>query len=70
MAGRAGSEPMVRFLEACAAAISSDSAETAHAQMCAQGLTSLTKIIAAWPKLSGEFRAAVQAMTASAIERQ
>lgn len=52
---------MVRFLEACAAAISSESTKTADAQLRAQELSSLTKIIAAWPKLSGEFQAAVQA---------
>ena len=70
---------MVRFLEACAAAISSESAQTADAlpsahevrdslTLRAQKLSSLTKIIAAWPKLSGEFRAAVLAMTQSATE--
>lgn len=67
---RAGIEPMVRFLEACAAAISSESAKTTDAHLRAQELSSLTKIIAAWPKLSGEFRVAVQAMTESASKRQ
>jgi hypothetical protein len=57
---------MVRFLEACAAAISSGSAKTADAQLRAQELSNLTKIIAAWPNLSPEFRAAVQAVTQSA----
>jgi hypothetical protein len=66
MAARAGIEPILRFLEACAAAISSESAKTADAQLRAQELSSLTKIIAAWPKLSGEFRAAVLAVTQSA----
>lgn len=61
---------MVRFLEACAGAISSESAKTADPQLRAQELSSLTKIIAAWPKLSGEFRAAVQAMTESASKGQ
>lgn len=70
MAARAGIEPIVRFVEACAAAISSESAKTADAQLRAQELSSLTKIIAAWPKLSDEFRAAVQAMTQSATERR
>ena len=65
MAARAGIEPCIRFLEACAAAISSESAKTADAQPHAQELSSLTKIMAAWPKLSGEFRAAVLAMTVS-----
>jgi len=63
---RAGIEPIVRFLEACAGVISSESAKTADAQLRAQELSSLTKIIAAWPRLSGEFRAAVLAVTASA----
>ena len=57
---------MVRFLEACAAVISSESAKTADAQLRAQELSSLTKIIAVWPKLSGEFRTAVLAVTGSA----
>ena len=70
MAARAGIEPMVRLLEACPGAISSESAKTADAQLRAQELSSLTKIIAAWPKLSGEFRAAFLAMTESATERQ
>jgi hypothetical protein len=60
---------MVRFLEACAAAISSESAKTTDAQLHAQELSSLTKIIAAWPKLSGEFRAAVLAMTEGVSKR-
>jgi hypothetical protein len=57
---------MVRFLEACVAAISSESAQTADAQLHAQELSSLTKITAAWPKLSGEFRTAVLTVTLSA----
>lgn len=61
---------MVRFLEACAAAISSESAKTTDPQLRAQELSSLTNIIAAWPKLSGEFRAAVLAVTQSVSQRQ
>jgi hypothetical protein len=57
---------MLRFLGACAAAISSESAKTADAQLRAQELSSLTKNLAAWPKLSGGFRAAVLAVTGSA----
>ena len=68
MAARAGIEPMVRFLEACATAISSETAKTDDAQLRAQELSSLTKIIAAWPKLSGEFRAAVLAVTQGATK--
>ena len=70
MAARAGIEPILRFLEACAGTISSETAKTADTHLRAQELSSLTKIIAAWPKLSGEFRAAVQAMTESASVRQ
>jgi hypothetical protein len=70
MAARAGIEPMLRFLDACASAISSESAKTTDAQLRAQELSSLTKIIAAWPKLSGEFRVAVLAVTESASKRQ
>jgi hypothetical protein len=66
MAARAGIEPVVRFLEACAVVISSETAKTADPQLRAQELSSLTKIIAAWPKLSGEFRAAVLAVTRGA----
>jgi hypothetical protein len=66
MAARAGIEPILRFLEACAAAISSDSTKTGDAQLRAQEFSSLTKIVAAWPKLSGEFRAAVLAVIQSA----
>jgi hypothetical protein len=65
-----GIEPMLPFLEACAAAISSETAKTTDAlpsaqevrdssTLRAQELSSLTKIIAAWPKLSDGFRAAV-----------
>lgn len=68
MAARAGIEPMLRFLEACTAVISSETAKTADPQLRAQELSSLTKIILTWPKLSGEFRAAVQAMTQSAAK--
>jgi len=70
MAARAGIEPCIRFLEACAAAISSESDKAADAQLRAQELSSLTKFIAAWPKLSGEFRAVVLAVTQSATTRQ
>jgi hypothetical protein len=70
MAARAGIEPMLRFLEACAAAISSECTKTTDAHIRAQELASLTKIILTWPKLSGEFRAAVQAVTTGAIRRQ
>ena len=59
-------EPMVRFLEACAAAMASATAKTGDAQLCAQELASLTKILAAWPQLSGDLRAAVAAVTRSA----
>lgn len=61
---------MIRFLEACAAAISSEAAKTTDPQLRAQELSSLTKIILTWPKLSGEFRAAAQAVTQSATERR
>ena len=57
---------MVRFLEACAGAISSESAKTTDAHLRAQELASLTKIIAAWPNLPAEFRAAVLGVTVSA----
>ena len=63
MAARAGIEPCIRFLEACAAAIASENAKTTDAHVRAPELSSLAKIIAAWPKLSGEFRAAVLVMT-------
>ena len=57
---------MVRFLEACAAAISSESTKTSDAQLRAQELSSLTKIVADWPKMSGEFRLVLLAVTQSA----
>jgi hypothetical protein len=66
MAARAGIEPFICFLEACAAALRSETAKTPDAQLRAQELSSLTKIIAAWPKLSGEFRVTVLAVTLSA----
>jgi hypothetical protein len=69
MAARAGIEPMVRFLEACIQTVNSESTKTSDAQLRAQELSNLAKIIAAWPKLSGEFRTAVQAMTESATKR-
>jgi hypothetical protein len=68
MAARAGIEPFICFLEACAEALRSEAVKTADAQLHAQELSSLTKIIAAWPKLSGGFRAAVLAVTQSALK--
>jgi len=69
VAARAGIETCIRFLEAYAAAIPSESAKTTDAHLRAQDLSSLTKILAAWPKLSGEFRVACLAMRRSARER-
>lgn len=43
-----------------------ETAKTSDAQLRAQELSNLTKIIAAWPKLSGGFRAALLAVTQSA----
>jgi hypothetical protein len=60
---------MVGFLEACAAAAASEIAKTPDAQLHAQELSSLTKIVAAWPKLSAKFRTAVLAVTLSAFGR-
>ena len=65
MDARAGIEPLVRFLEACAAAISSESAKTADAQLRAQELLSLTEVVLAWPNLSAGFRLAMRALTQS-----
>jgi hypothetical protein len=70
---------MVRFLEACVAAISSESAKTTDALpsaqevrdssiLRAQEISALAKIMAAWPKLPGEFRAAVLAVTQGAVK--
>jgi hypothetical protein len=67
---------MVRFLEACAAAISSEITKTADAlpsaqevrdssTLRAQELSNLTEIILAWPNLSAEFRLAMRALTRS-----
>jgi hypothetical protein len=56
---------MVRFLEACAGAISSENAKTTDAQLRAQELSRLAEIMLAWPKLSAEFRIAMQALTRS-----
>jgi hypothetical protein len=44
----------------------SAAANTADAQLLAQELSSLTKIMAAWPKLPGEFHAAVLTVMPSA----
>lgn len=55
----------MRFLEACTATISSESAKTADAQPRAQELSSLTKTILTWPKLSGEFRTVIGTLTRS-----
>jgi hypothetical protein len=65
MAARAGIEPCIRFLEACVAAISSESAKSGDALPSAQELASLTKIVVAWLKFSGMSRAAVVALTQS-----
>jgi hypothetical protein len=70
MAARAGIEPFICFLEACAEALRSETTKTPNAQLRAQELSSLTKILAAWPKLSGEFRTAVLMMTRSAAGGQ
>ncbi|MBL9213034.1 MAG: hypothetical protein JNL92_21410 [Opitutaceae bacterium] len=61
MAARAGIEPCIRFLEACAAAISSASATTADAQRRAQKFSSLTEVMFAGQKLPVEFRSAMRA---------
>jgi hypothetical protein len=60
-----GIDPVLGFLQACAETISSESAKIPDAQLRAQELSSLTKIIAVWPKLSGDFRAALLAVTQS-----
>ena len=51
------------FLEVCAAAISSESANTTDAHLRAQELSSLAEIMLVWRQLSAEFRAAMRAMT-------
>jgi hypothetical protein len=70
MAARVGIEPCIGFLEACITAMRSETAETPDAQLHAHELSSLTKIISSWPKLSVELRAAVQAVTGSGTKRQ
>lgn len=50
-------------MEACAEALRSETTKTPDAQLRAHELSRLTKIMAAWPKLSGEFRGAVLAVT-------
>jgi hypothetical protein len=65
MAARAGIEPHVRFLEACADALRSETTKTSNAHE----LSTLAKILSAWPKLSGEFRTALQEMTLSVAAR-
>lgn len=69
MAARAGIEPFIGFLEACAAALHSETAKTPDAQLRAQNLAELREMVEAWPKLSPELRAACLAMTRSAMER-
>jgi hypothetical protein len=70
MAARAGIEPELRFLEAFIQTMKSETGKTADAQLRAQELSSLTKIILTWPNLSVEFRTAMQVMTQGASKRQ
>jgi len=63
LAARAGIEPSIRILDACARAMSLEIAKTADAQLRAQEFSSLEKMIYAWGKLSRELRTAILAMT-------
>jgi hypothetical protein len=66
MAARAGIEPFVCFLEACAAALRSETAKSSDAQLHAQNLAELREVIEVWPKLLPELRAACLAVTIAA----
>lgn len=66
MAARAGIEPFIGFLEACADALRSETVKTPDVQLRAQNLAELRKVVEAWPKLSAELRAACLAVTSAA----
>jgi hypothetical protein len=70
MAARAGIEPVLAFLQACAEAAASEIEKSADAQLRAQKLAELQEIISAWPKLSPELRTACLAVTRAGSERQ
>jgi len=73
-----GFEPVERLLQACVAAAASVSAETVDTQLRTQKLAEsssetmssvegLREVIEAWPRLSPELRAAVRAVTRTAM---
>jgi ATP adenylyltransferase/5',5'''-P-1,P-4-tetraphosphate phosphorylase II len=61
MAARTRIKPFICFLEACAAALRSETAKTPDAHLRALNLAELREVINAWPKLSPELRAACRA---------
>ena len=78
MVDATGLEPVPRLLQACVAAVASVSAQTADTQLRTQklaesscetmsGVDGLREVIEAWPKLSAELRAAVRAVTRTAM---
>jgi len=68
MVDATGLEPVQRLLQACVTAAASVNAETADTQQRTQNLADLCEVIAAWPKLSAELRAAVLAVTRTAMK--
>jgi len=69
MAARAGIEPVLGFLQACVEAATSEIAKFPDAQIRTQKIRNLTDVLAAWPMLAPELRAAVLALISSAMLR-
>jgi|GEM_PF-5529716 len=67
LAARAGIEPCIRILDACAQVISSEIAKTTDAQLRAQEFSNFVKMIYAWGKLSRELRTAMLPMAGSVV---
>lgn len=79
MVDATGLEPVQRLLQACVAAVASVSAQTADTQLRTQKLAEsscetmssvegLREVIEAWPTLSADLRAAVLAVTRTAMK--
>jgi len=68
MVDATGLEPVQRLLQADVTFTTSVGAETADTHLRTQNLADLCEVIAAWPKLSAELRAAVLAVTRTAMK--
>ena len=66
MAARAGIEPVLQFLQLAMDVATSEIAKTTDTQIRTQKLRELRMILAAWPNLGPQLRAAMVALAATA----